>query len=468
MKKKFCLVCLLSLFVSSNFLYAQAQNVGKAIVKTTAGSKVAKGAMGSSLKKVVVAGTMLTTMPVQAAPVSRIAPSLPTQTITTNISSLKLSGIAPKEEIPFSTTALSQAVKQTEASAAVTEEILPSQHAQRARELINHTISASSLNKVEKQNLLQFYNNMFHGDKTGINPGDEDTKNFFNQADPNFTVEDLVQIQRIINASPLISESGFYRLIVRNGKLMPEIEISRMVSSEAELKEALDDALEGATYTGDEVTLGKNEKRVRFGEHEKGLSTRVNAQPMLHVHVEQPIKLESFVGINSPLKDNVLWLNVSYKLPVDPATLDAIFKRTPSELFGTLTMAEKQDFMARLCAANVMGSSKMMGPLASSLNKYYSATTYQEQAAMLDKLYILLYKQQPPIAGYSVVLEEQLLKKASGEIVEFLHNAVRNGATGKKADLYNELIGKARSKMLNLPLEDAINKVYKMLSSYHK
>jgi len=463
MKRKIFLICLLSLIVSPAYADKIVKPVANAL--SVSGKTASKTVVMSKLPK-YVAGTMLA-VPAQAT-FSQIAPYHPDHTINLTLSPLQLSGLANPEMLSGKTAvSLSQAMQEAQLPSGV-DAYAPVQHVQLARELINHTISSSSLNKEEKQNLLQFYNNMFHGDKTGINPGDEDTKNFFNQADPDFTVEDLVKIQRIINASPLISESGFYRLIVRNGKLMPEIEISRMVSSEAELKEALDDALEGTIYTGDEVTLGKNEKRVRFGEHEKGLSTRVNAQPMLHVHVEQPIKLESFVGINSPLKDNVLWLNVSYKLPVDPATLDAIFKRTPSELFGTLTMAEKQDFMARLCAANVMGSSKMMGPLASSLNKYYSATNYAEQAAMLDRMYILLYKQQPPITGYSVEQEEQLLKKASGKVVEFLHNSALNGATGKKAAFYNELLGKARSKMLNMPLEDAINKVYKMLSSYHK
>ena len=323
------------------------------------------------------------------------------------------------------------------------------------KNIIAEVIKNSDLIPQEKQALWNFFKG------TSVNFESQQTAEFFSNPTAVVDVENLREIKKIMEALPRTgSRTLFARIIVRDSKLMPEVEISHVITSGAELEAVLRDALAGAKYTGEDVTNGLQGKRVRFGQHEKFIPEDAQTTPALHVHVEQLAPAKMLLGYHSAYAEAPIWLNASYKLVINEEVLLKILDKTPNVLLAILPEAEKLAWLEELCADKKFRREKV-AMLANNLRDYYGAAANREVA--LNNLYIMLYHKQPPFIGWPVELEEQVLKDAADKVVGALQETARNGSSGIQGKMYNKLLENAKNHMLNMPPNQVVQYVIDIL-----
>lgn len=357
---------------------------------------------------------------------------------------------------------------------------------EKAKALIGNTISKSSLSPQQKQNFMKFFN------RTSINFESENTTNFFNDASSVLEISNLEQVKDMISALP-VSSSMFARIRVHEGKLIPEVEIGQNITF-SQLEDVLKDALDGASYTGQEIVQGAHGKRVRFGDHETMSLTDPDSNVILHVHVEQRADVQMFLGSSSPLAGNEIWLNTSYQLPINEDTLlDAVVNNPhaqPAFLMDELSAAEKLDFIQELSSNVRKLGDKQLEPLVSGLRQYYGAVVESEtkfagktldmlseeefaqltklgaqRSQALENLYIKMRSGMQPLNPVPVELEDEILRESTNAVLDPLKESYRQGATGFKATMFEKLLDKYRVNLPNLSPSDAVQKVRDALTA---
>ncbi len=297
-----------------------------------------------------------------------------------------------------------------------------------AKKYIISAVEHSSFGELEKQEFKTFFKRVL------INEADPETIRFLNSrlgrtyigATELRTLK--AQVTRWMNLKP----NGNYRLVVRGGQWITEIEHSQLAGLNS-LKNNIGQAIRGKTYQNGRIMLGQN-KWIRFGKHEL-------TSGALHIHVEELVSQNGARAL----------INMSYKVKVKE-TLTEILSKDITQTWVLATQKQRKSgleyIFTRFSPREIeqLFPSGSSGVLVRQLRKYYNTG----EISALETLFKKVYPNTGLPTRWTEVEVEKVLTRSGRELIKSLQNGARSNATKQQIlSVFQQALEKDISRMSN-------------------
>lgn len=283
-----------------------------------------------------------------------------------------------------------------------------------AKKYMLNAVEHSTLDETDKAAFKSFFKRVV------INEADPETIRFLNSrlGQQYIGANTLRTLKAQVSRWMVLKPNANYRLVVRNGHWIAEVEIPKMVGLDF-IKNSVGPAIKGKSFQNGRIALGGN-KWIRFGQHELTSGS-------VHIHVEELVSRNGVQAL----------INNSYKMKVKE-TLTNILHKDISQLWVLSTQQQRKNGLHYIFSNfSVTEIEKLFpsggsGILLRQLNRYY--TTGDRSA--LEALFRKIYANSKPLPTVWTEEEvENLVNRAGGELIKAIQNGARNNNATKQAIL---------------------------------